>query len=61
MPMNEVPEAFAIAEGEGDRTYQYWRDAHEKFFTIELSEAGLEYSEDMMLVCERFELVNVKK
>lgn len=60
MPMNEVPEDFAIAEGEGDRTYQYWKEAHEKFFTKELSDLGIEYSEDMMLVCERFELVNVK-
>lgn len=60
MPMNEVPEDFAIAEGEGDRTYQYWKKAHEKFFTKELSSLGLKFSEDMMLVCERFELVNVK-
>lgn len=37
MPMNEVPEGFAIAEGEGDRTYQYWKEAHEKWFTEELS------------------------
>lgn len=31
LPMNEVSEEFAIAEGEGDRTYTYWWDAHEKF------------------------------
>lgn len=30
-PMNEVPEEFASAEGEGDRTYQYWKDVHVKF------------------------------
>lgn len=60
MPMNEVPEDFAIAEGEGDRTYQYWKEAHVNFFTKELSDLGLEFSGDMMLVCERFELVNVK-
>jgi uncharacterized protein YhfF len=61
MPMNEVPEDFAIAEGEGDRTYQYWREAHERFFTEELRDLGMEFSEDMMLVCERFELVDVRK
>lgn len=60
MPMNEVPEEFAIAEGEGDRTYQYWKEAHEKFFREELSKIGLEFAEEMMLVCERFELVDVK-
>ncbi len=30
-PMNEVSEEFAIAEGEGDRTYNYWRDTHVLF------------------------------
>ncbi|WP_018664712.1 ASCH domain-containing protein [Heyndrickxia acidiproducens] len=60
MPMYKVPEEFAIAEGEGDRTYQYWKEVHEKFFTKELSDLGLEYSEDIMLVCERFKLVDVK-
>ncbi|MFS0559595.1 ASCH domain-containing protein [Terribacillus sp. 179-K 1B1 HS] len=61
MPMNEVPEEFAIAEGEGDRTYRYWKDVHVEFFTEELRKLGLEYSEDMKLVCERFELVDIKK
>lgn len=60
MPMNEVPEEFAIAEGEGDRTYNYWKEAHVKFFTEELRNLDLEYSEDMMLVCERFKLIDVK-
>ncbi|AGE75895.1 TPA: ASCH domain-containing protein [Bacillus thuringiensis] len=58
-PMNEVSEEFAIAEGEGDRTYNYWRDTHVRFFTKELNELGLNFSEDMLLVCERFELVDV--
>ncbi|MBU5210527.1 ASCH domain-containing protein, partial [Heyndrickxia oleronia] len=61
MPMNEVPEEFAIAEGEGDRTYQYWKDTHEKFFTEALKEIGQEFSEDLKLVCERFTLIDVKK
>lgn len=61
MPMNMVPEDFAIAEGEGDKTYRYWKEVHEEFFTEELANFGLEFSEDMMLVCERFELIDVKK
>ncbi|MDM5191784.1 ASCH domain-containing protein [Bacillus hominis] len=59
-PMNKVNEDFAIAEGEGDRTYTYWRDTHIQFFTKELNELGLSFSEDMLLVCERFELIDVK-
>ncbi len=58
-PMNEVSAEFAIAKGEGDRTYNYWRDTHVHFFTKELNELGLNFSEDMLLVCKRFELVDV--
>ncbi|MFD2630158.1 ASCH domain-containing protein [Oceanobacillus kapialis] len=60
MPMNEVPEEFAIAEGEGDGTYHYWKTAHKKFFTEQLQKVGLAFKEDMLLVCERFELVDAK-
>lgn len=59
-PMNEVSEEFAYAEGEGDRSYDYWKNVHVLFFTKALNEVDLEFSEDMLLVCERFELVNVK-
>ena len=59
-PMNKVTEEFAIAEGEGDKTYKYWWEAHEKFFRNELNTIGREFSEDMLLVCERFKLVDVK-
>jgi len=59
--MNEVPEELALAEGEGDLTYEYWWNGHKKHFTIELKEHGLEFSEDMLLIFERFELVDAKK
>ncbi len=57
MPMNEVPESFAQAEGEGDLSYNYWYRAHQEFFTEALKPYGLEFKEDMLLVCERFKLV----
>lgn len=55
VPMNEVKEDFALAEGEGD--YQFWWDAHEKFFTESLKEYGKEFSPNMLVVCERFKKV----
>lgn len=61
LPMNEVSKEHAIAEGEGDRSYQYWWNGHEAFFKKELAKIGMEFSEDMLVVCERFELVDVKK
>ncbi|CAH0294875.1 hypothetical protein SRABI96_04392 [Peribacillus sp. Bi96] len=60
LPMNEVSEEFAIAEGEGDGTYTYWWDTHEKWFKEELNKIGHTYTDDMLLVCERFELIHVK-
>ncbi|ALC91672.1 hypothetical protein AM500_19200 [Bacillus sp. FJAT-18017] len=58
VPMNEVTEEFALAEGEGD--YQFWWDAHEKFFTSLLEEYDLEFSPNMLVVCERFKKVYPK-
>ena len=58
LPMNEVTEEFALAEGEGD--YRFWWDAHEKFFTELLKEYSLEFSSDMLVVCERFKKVYSK-
>ncbi len=58
-PMNEVSEDFAISEGEGDRTYRYWWEVHEQFFKKELATIGIEFSEDLLLVCERFELIDM--
>ncbi|QHJ69900.1 ASCH domain-containing protein [Planococcus halotolerans] len=58
MPMNEVPVEFALAEGEGD--FEFWWNAHKNFFKSELGKLGLEYSESMQLVCERFETLHTK-
>ncbi|MBO0587650.1 ASCH domain-containing protein [Sporosarcina sp. E16_8] len=56
--LNKVTEEFAISEGEG--SYEDWKSIHERFFTSELQNHGLEFSEDMLLVCERFTLIDVK-
>ena len=58
VPMNEVTEEFALAEGEGD--YRFWWDAHEKFFTELLKEYDIEFSSNMLVVCERFKKVYPK-
>ncbi|KAB2335616.1 ASCH domain-containing protein [Bacillus mesophilum] len=52
LPMDEVSEEFAIAEGEGD--YAFWWEAHEKFFKNELKPYNLEFVPNMVVVCERF-------
>ncbi|WP_432664930.1 ASCH domain-containing protein [Wukongibacter baidiensis] len=57
MPFKEVTEEFAKIEGEGDKSLEYWRRVHIDFFTKELSEVGKEFTEDMEVVFEEFEVV----
>lgn len=59
-PFSQVTEEHAWREGEGDRSLSYWRQVHEELFTIWLEEVGLTFSEDMLVVCEEFELVYPK-
>ncbi|RIP37013.1 ASCH domain-containing protein [Staphylococcus gallinarum] len=58
LPMNEVPEAFAVLEGEGDLSYKYWFDEHERFFRKELSSHNINFSTDIDLVCQEFKVVD---
>ena len=56
-PYDQVNAEFAAAEGEGDRSLGYWRQAHWNFFSRTLQKIGREPSRDMPLVCERFRLI----
>lgn len=52
VPFDEVDEAFAKDEGEGDLSLKYWRKAHQKFF-----ERQGYFAPDMLLICERFRVI----
>lgn len=54
---NEVDADFARSEGEGDLSLEYWRQAHRNFFSRVLPKFSREFSDDMPLVCERFQLI----
>lgn len=54
---NEVDADFARAEGEGDLSLNYWREAHKNYFSRILHKIGKEFSEDMPLICERFRII----
>lgn len=56
-PFIEVSDNHAFKEGEGDRSLSYWRKVHEDFFSKELKEYGLEFDEEMLVVCEEFKVV----
>ena len=51
LPLNEITEDFALAEGESE-TYEEWYDDHRRYF-----ERNGGWAPDMMMICERFEVV----
>lgn len=56
----EVDEEFAFLEGEGDRSYRYWKETHEKFFSEYGKEIGVTWdSEKHSVVCEKFKVLYV--
>ena len=56
-PYDKVDAQFAYEEGEGDRSLEYWREAHWRFFSRTLPGLGKEPAMDMPLVCERFRVI----
>lgn len=50
----DVDAAFAFDEGENDRTLESWRAGHRRYF-----ERNGGWSDEMMLYCERFRVVEV--
>jgi uncharacterized protein YhfF len=56
-PYDEVDARFAYEEGEGDRSLEYWRDAHWRFFSRTLPNIGRDPTMNMPLVCERFRVI----
>ena len=57
VPFSEVTAEHAYKEGEGDKSLDYWREVHEKFFAECLNEVGLKFTSDMKVVCEEFAVV----
>ncbi len=58
MAFNEVTKEHAWKEGEGDRTYAYWRKAHIDFFKAASEKIpALQFDEEMPVLCEEFVVV----
>ena len=56
-PLSEVDEAFAWDEGEGNRTRDWWLDAHRRYFARQATREGFEMDDEILAVFERFEVV----
>ena len=56
-PLSSVDEQFAWDEGEGERTREWWLEAHLRYFRRTFAARGWEYDEDLEIVFERFVVV----
>jgi uncharacterized protein YhfF len=53
----DVDAAFAHDYGEGDRTLEWWREHVFAWYASQCHEIGVEPTQEMPLLCERFEVV----
>lgn len=56
-PFHEADEAFAWDEGEGDRSFTWWRDAHLDYFRRSCRRISIHFSEDLEVLFERFDVL----
>lgn len=57
LPFHDVTEEMAFIEGEGDKSLQYWKEAHWTFFKEEAASIGKTFTSDMLIIFETFQLV----
>lgn len=57
-PLHSVDDAFAWDEGEGDRTRASWLAEHEAYFRRLLPTLGLQFTDQMATVFERFDVIH---
>jgi uncharacterized protein YhfF len=53
----DIDAAFARDYGEGDRTLEWWREHVFAWYASQCREMGVEPTQEMPLLCERFEVV----
>lgn len=56
-PYNQITPEFAIIEGEGDRTLDYWKKVHRAYYKREMEPYGEDFNEDMVIICEYFKTI----
>ena len=57
-PFFAIDAAYALREGEGDKSLDYWRKTHWDYYTKELEPFGRVPRESMIVVCQEFEVVS---
>lgn len=58
-PFGDIDAVTAAGEGEGDLSYEDWRDAHEAYFLGEAGRFDLAFDERALIAVERFEILHI--
>ncbi|MCF6360483.1 MAG: ASCH domain-containing protein [Cyclobacteriaceae bacterium] len=58
---HEITPEFARMEGEGDKSLAYWKDVHWNYYSREMKPHNEKPANDMIIVCEYFKTIWVKK
>lgn len=53
----DINAEWAESEGEGDQSLEQWKETHRDYFQKQLDELGLIFTENVELICERFEVI----
>ena len=56
-PLSQSVSLLLGNEGEGDRTREWWLDAHRRYFARQATREGFEMDDEIPTVFERFEIV----
>ncbi len=54
---SQVGKVFATSEGEGDLSLAHWRRVHRAYYQSQCKAWGIEWREDLPVVCESFEFI----
>lgn len=57
VPYEQISAEHAYHEGEGDRSYEYWRKVHDEFFEAEYYHEDKNFYPQAPMVCEVFEKI----
>lgn len=60
VPYNRITADFAEAEGEGDKSLNYWKKVHKAYYSREMKPYNDTFNENMIIVCEHFKTIYSK-
>lgn len=61
VPYNEITADFALTEGEGNKSIEYWKKVHWAYYSREMKPFNETPTNNMIIICEYFKTIWIKK